>query len=249
MFKDKKGLILHLVLLGLLMGIGIVFLLGGFFNFGGDVKGQWQLDFLKNNYLEAQKELLKDDVIIKQVGLETARELAANGGYLPGEESNCGKEGDAQVWFKEGKSCFQGVKDAVAELAKKKLDQKMPGYGYSDINFNGPFLSGKGKKGEIGTELATYTFDTDFSVYLGYSFDDYRKIQEEGLRLVSACHGEEKLKECLDKTKFDYWSYGSCGSEKFPDSNSKIIKFCVTSPGLYYIGNELASYQVAFDFS
>jgi len=238
---------MHLVLLGLLIGMGTVFLLGGLFNLGGDVKGQWQLDFLKNNYLEAEKELLKNDIIIKQVGIETAKELAANGGYLPGTESSCGKKGDVQIWFKEGRWCFLGIKGIVADLVKIKLNQKMPANKYSDISFNGPFLTGKGEKVAISRELATYIFDTSFSVYLGYSFEEYEKIQEEGLRLVSSCHGQENLKECLDNAKLNYWKYGSCDNEEFSDS--KMIPFCISSPSLYYINNEIVSYGVAFDFS
>lgn len=242
---NKKGVVIHFVLLGLLIALGTAILYLG--DWGLEPKGQWQLDFLKNNYLEAEKELFKNDIIIKQIGLEAAKELAANGGYISGTESSCGKFESVQIWFKEGEWCFPGIKDAMTILVKSKLNQRMPNNRYSEVDFNGPFLTGKGEKGVVSRELATYTFDTSFSVYLGYSFEEYQKLQEEGLRLVASCRGKENLEECLDNAKQNYWKYGSCESEEFPDS--KIVPFCVSSPGLYYINDELVTYGAAFDFS
>ncbi len=248
---NKKGLVIHLVLLGLLVGIGSFILLSGTLDVETDIKGKWQLDFLTKNYQEAEKQLLKNEILIKQAGVEVAWQLVENGGYAPGTESSCGKAEEAQVWFKEGKWCFKGIATLVPEMVSEKLTTSIPGNTYSDITFSGPFLTGKGGKGVISREKATYIFDTSFTVYLGYSFDEYQRLQEEGLRLLASCVGKEELKQCLDMAKLDYWKYGSCEQEEFSDSS--IVPFCIASPQLAYLptseGQKLVTYAIALDFS
>lgn len=248
---NKKGLLIHLVLLGLLVGVGSFILLSGTLDLESDIKGKWQLDFLTQNYQEAEKQLLRNEILIKQAGIEVARQLAKNGGYAPGAESNCGRVEEAQIWFKEGTWCFKGVAALVPEMVTEKLTTSLPDNTYSDITFSGPFLVGKGGKGVVSREKATYTFDTSFSAYLGYSFNEYQQLQEEGLRLLSSCSGKEELKTCLDNAKLNYWKYGSCEEESFPDST--IVPFCITSPQLAYLptseGQKLVTYNLALDFS
>ena len=73
---NRHGGILHwgvlLIMAGLIVFLGLS--IKGSVTPG--VKGEWVVTFLKEGYFEAQKVLLKNDIIAKNIGQEIAVELA-----------------------------------------------------------------------------------------------------------------------------------------------------------------------------
>lgn len=244
---NKKAAVMFWAIPIFVAALVLYLVLSDAFSLAAEPKGTWQLDFLNKNYLQAEKNLLLLDSTAKNIGQETALDLARNGGFLEGQQSECGSVDGVNLWNIKEKFCFPDVEKNVKEKVGGKLKLRIKNGNFEEIKYNGNILSAKGRMDTVKSTVGSYTFDTSFSVYLGYSFDEYSKLQEEGLRLVSSCRENENLKECLDNAKKDYWKYGSCEDEGFPEG--KIVSFCVGSPGLYYIDNEQVSYEIAFDFS
>jgi len=254
---NKKGTLVHWIILGLLVALGIFFLMSEKSKFGIDVKGEWQLDFLKENFLEAEKKLLQTDSIVKNIGTGFALDLAENGGFEEGTGSDCGEYNGINTWNKKNKWCFtyQNLSQMVVSMAGERLSEKLP-QNFSEININGFFLTGKGKQDNIVTKNARYSYDTSFAVNLGYSFEEYALLEQEAHRLVTNCQNEKELKDCLDQLKLNYWKYSSCDAEEesYSESLRKVL-FCVVSPNLAYLPvggsseQKLINYKLALDFT
>ncbi|MBI2665533.1 hypothetical protein HYX12_02860 [Candidatus Woesearchaeota archaeon] len=207
-----------------------------------NIKGEWQTNFLRENFLEAQKILVKNNALARTVGREVILELAAQGGFVPGDSSECGILGTSNVWNKEEQWCLPDLKDNIAQLGKNKLDLALPGNEFFEISMDGTFFTANGPMREVKSKIGTYRFNDSFAVDLGYSFDEYSVLQQTASRLVADCRNIKKLKECLDAKKLEYWKYSSCNPEQelFPVLGRK-ISFCVTSPSLYTIPFEKTS--------
>ncbi|MBU0470183.1 MAG: hypothetical protein KKA62_05665 [Nanoarchaeota archaeon] len=249
---NKKGTIIHYIAFGLLIGIGVfLFATEEITGLAPDIKGQWQVDFLKDNFLEAEKEMLRTDVIVRNIGREVALDLAEKGGL---KTFSCGKLKGVNYWNKGKTWCFtnEAVKKMVPELVSNELNKKITEHQFTNISFNGPYLTGKGIKKTIATENAKYFYDDSFAVNLGYSFEEYAQLELDAHKLVDLCNNQEELKSCLDRIKLSYWKYGSCDKEEFTLSGTG-VPFCVVSPGLAYLGQgqdqKMTNYQLVLDFS
>src|SRR3989338_1244575 len=192
------------------------------------VKGEWVVTFLKEGYLEAQKVLLKNDIIAKNIGQEIAVELAANGGFPPETSSGCGRSKGRNFWNKEEQWCLPDVKNAVITQAQEKLALRLAGKTFTDIGYSSTFFFGKGSAETIKTNHGTYTFENGFSVDVGYSFAEYDQLTAEAQRLIKACRNKRNLQECVDGARNAGWKYASCDEEEFP-SEGRQIPFCVVS--------------------
>ena len=78
---NKKAMIFHWILFGFLIALGVFFVL----SFKEEIKllpkGQWQVDFLNNYYYAAEKDLINQDLLVKQTAGETIFQIALNGGF------------------------------------------------------------------------------------------------------------------------------------------------------------------------
>lgn len=249
---NKKGFILHLAVVLFVLGIILFLALTNKDVLNIDIKGEWHNDFLTNNYLQAQQELLKLDIIAKRVGSEAALELAMSGGFLENQQSECGTLGKVNIWNNKDKWCFPDFVVNLDQLAKEKFALKGK-ESFKEINYNGEFFVGKGEEKTITSEVGTYTYDESFAVYLGYSFDKYKSFLLEAKKLVNFCNKEHNLRTCLDKIKLNNWEYGACGSGEVFDSSNRKIKFCVESPtqSNVLIGDtyKTVKYNLALDFT
>ena len=236
---NRHGGILHWGVLLIMAGL-IVFLgLSIKSSVTPGVKGEWVVTFLKEGYFEAQKVLLKNDIIAKNIGQEIAVELAANGGFPPETSSGCGRSKGRNFWNKEEQWCLPDVKNAVITQAQEKLALRLAGKTFTDIGYSSTFFFGKGSAETIKTNHGTYTFENGFSVDVGYSFAEYDQLTAEAQRLIKACRNKRNLQECVDGARNAGWKYASCDEEEFP-SEGRQIPFCVvssatqlSSPALY----------------
>ena len=255
MRMNKKGTVLWWAIFLFIVGVA-VFLVRISQSTGLEVKGDWQMSFLENNYLEAEKELLMIDSVTKNIGIDIARTMAKNAGFVA--NSPCGKYLNTNLLIKDGKWCLPNIKDGFETLAKSKLNKKLSKYGYKNATYTGNYFYAIGEKKNISSKEGIYYFNTDFSVNLGYSFDDYMLLFEETKRIFSLCSLPEDLKVCLDKNKRDYWNYGACESPiDIIVPGEKQVAFCVQSPNLYTLPEgdgfvrtfSSVYYSLAIDFS
>ena len=243
---NKKGAIMHWILFGVLLALGIFFMgsKAGFVSV--QPTASWQLDFLQHNYLEAEKWILKTNIVARGVGTEIAQELAQHGGYKAAAPSDCGTIENINFWNKGEKNCFPDVSSAAVELAVAKLNQ-LSGKTFSSVGFKDTFFYGKSGKESIGTTDARYIFENSFYVNIGYSFSEYNQIKQEAQSLLAIC--TENVAACLKEKKPKHWHYLSCTNEPAIPADAQEIVFCVESPGKYKIHDEGVEYHFALDFS
>jgi len=261
--KGKKGSIIFLIVFfGIFVAVGI-FLMGVVKdNLDREIKGEWHVTFLNENYLESQKQLLKYDITAKNFGSKIALELAENGGFESGKKSTCGQVSGVNLWNDETKWCFPKVEETVSKLTTAELKNKFPNKEFLEISYSKDSFFSKGSKETITSDAGSYTFNAGFAVNLGYSFTEYDQLKKDIMGMM-VCRNENDLVSCLDGKKPNYWKYSSCENEVRPSSGDKQIVFCVHSPksGTVYIneailpilGNLQSSknvvYNMALDFT
>jgi hypothetical protein len=252
---NKKGTVLWWAIFLIIVAAG-VFLVRVNQGAGLEVKGEWQTDFIKNNYLEAEKELLRIDSTTQNIGIDVARTMTKNGGFI--ENGLCGKHLNTNLLISNGEWCLPNIEENFATLAKSKLNNKLSNYQYTDISYEGKIFHAKGERKSISSAQGIYYFNTGFAINLGYSFDEFYQIFDEAKSIFSLCSASSDLAVCLNKNKKDYWNYGSCGSlVDVIASGAKKVSFCVQSPNLYSLpwGNSFfrtntpVNYQFALDFT
>jgi len=220
------------------------------------VKGENQLNFLQLNYLEAEKELLKTEIIATNIGREVSFSLAQQGGFNQDSISPCGQISGINLWNKGAQSCFPEVKQIARDLALQRLSQALPTDSFSEVGFIGGAFFGNGSKVEIKSLNSKYTFRNSFSVPLNYYFEDYARFFADAQQMISSCRDRTDLRECITEVKPSYWKFGSCSAEFFPETG-RSIPFCVQSPlqSKFSLGTNLAVisvdaiYLLALDFS
>lgn len=233
---NKKGAVLHWVVFGLLFALGIFLISVATTDLGLKVKGQWSLTFLEQNYLEAEKELLKLNIVARKIGLGMAQELAEKGGYL--QTSSCGSLNQIPLWNKGSDACFPQVKDKATGIAKERLKEELKKE-FSEIGFKDNLFFGKGGKKTISSEVGSYTYDEAFVADLGYSFDEYQELEEKSRELIIRCKSENDLNKCL-QTLPAKWVIGDC--EKPGSVSGRQVPFCVESV-------QEIKYKFALDFT
>ncbi len=188
---NKKGALFHWIVLGLLLATGLFFM-----NFGevnkDAIKGEWQISFLNNVFLPAEHNLLSNDDQIRIISQQTLLDLGAKG---------CGEE-IYPLW--DDKDCLDSVKadDVFSAEIKKRLSQTFPERSYHDIEVKKNQVSGEGNRGEVINKkgfFANYSYDTDFSVDLGYDFDEFRQVLFDSEEIVSKCKNSPNMEGCLNK--------------------------------------------------
>ncbi len=249
---NKKATLIHWIILGVLIALGVFFLASKWSNVGIEVKGQWQLDFLEQNYLEAKKEQLKTVIIAKEIVSEIALELSSQGGFIA--DSPCGKLGEVQLWNQPGEYCFPNLPKNVAELADQKFKERLPPKQFSDFRFKNNFFLASGKEENILSKVGIYKYNSGFALNLGYSFAEYDLLKSQAQNLVESCKNQKEFLSCLEQQKQTYWHYSSCEKEQKPSSAERIISFCIESPNLgkVRVGNnskKAVQYHLALDFT
>ncbi|HLD72103.1 MAG TPA: hypothetical protein VJA23_00810 [Candidatus Nanoarchaeia archaeon] len=255
---NKKATMIHWIILGVLIALGVFFLASKWSNVGIEVKGQWQLDFLEQNYLEAKKEQLKTEIVAREIVSEIALKLASQSGFI--EDSPCGKVSgsgpvlDYNLWNKAEENCFPDIIKNVAELADQKFKEKLPQKEYSDFKFKNNFFLATGKNQATVSKVGTYGYNSDLALNLGYSFEEYDLLKSQAQILINSCKNQKELLSCLDQQKQVYWHYSSCEKEQKPSSAERIISFCVESPNLGTVqaGNnskKIIQYHIVLDFT
>ena len=240
---SKQGGVLHWIpLIVVPLAIMTFFLLGGV-RVQVEPKGIWQADFLYNNYLAAEKELLKTSITGKKIGLETAQELAVLGGNLPGIIPDCGNLNGVMFWNKADKFCFPDIKANVESLGKAKLNTATEKT-FSKIGYDKTLFYSVGGKETITTKYAQYTYDNSFSVDIGYNFDEYGQLFQEATVLVNQCRGKDI--PCISAAKPALWKFESCKKEVIHSSGTT-FSFCVESR--FTSNGEKLNYKFALDFS
>ena len=250
---NKKGLSFFWILLIMLVALGTFLIIYGNIEIPIYAKGDWSLNFIKNNYLPAERELLRIDQAAIFVGQQTAVELAAHGGFTTVQNPPCGKLGEITIWNKD---CFPGVTQNALSLAQDKLKTKLADHAYSEIGFRGTTFYGKDGFSEIKADNNAYKYKADFEVNLSYSLDEWNKLLQDANAMLNRCSNTKDLKTCVNGIRPAYWKYQSCSSDEFP-KDTRVINFCVESPNHYKlsIGTESVpvswpvEYSIALDFT
>ncbi len=238
---NKKAAVFHWIIFGVLVALGIFFV----YLQAVDItpaKGQWPLQFMEQNYLPAEKELLHRDVIARDIGRGVLQTMATLGGFKE-LSPRCGVLGTINQWNDGDQFCFPEAQKNAVELAQKAL-KNLSG-NFSEISFSGNYFSAKGPKLTMNSSFASYTYDASFNVNLSYDINDYEKLKVEALNLLSSCKAEKDVAKCVKEKKPADWLLGKCGAEW--KSSGKVIPFCVVVYGKENLVP--LRYQFALDFA
>jgi len=248
---NKKGAILHWTFAIFLVAIILFLSLQGRQENVSLVKGEWQVEFLQDNYFQAERELLEIDAIAKEVGISVIGEIASNGGYL--ESSSCGNVNGVALWKKD---CLLGYDGATVTLAETLLEQQLPEIEFSEVGFTNGLFWAKGPEQNVSTEDNSYFYKASFAIPFDYNLnEEYNQLQQDAFTLVAKCQAAENLQECLNEEKLLYWEVGNCNGD-YIEIDRKVV-FCASSPfsvrlpfgsGTYRSFQHL-EYQFALDFT
>lgn len=263
---NKKGTLIHWIIFGVLAALGLFIASTTNINLKTTgIKGEWQLQFLKENYLAAEKEELRLNLLAKELGRTIAQELAFNGGFKT--SSDCGIVDGIPLWNFEERWCVvepdRNVKASFLEKKRSGIPMEMQDIeevgidnsGDSDAADNSDDSSvffGKGVQKTVKGAVGTYTYPITFSISLGYSFTEYTDLQNEARNLVQNCRNKKELLGCLatwaQQTANPRWNLGLCG-ERLTTVTKRTLPFCVESPrGTVFAGKPL-QYQIGLDFT
>ena len=245
---NRRGAILHWIMFGLLISLGVFFLASrtGFQQI--EEKGQWSLDFLQQNYLAAEKQLLNTSIMGKNVGMAIALQLANHGGFQSDESTTCGTLAEVRFWNKEDTFCFPDIQKNINILGKERLTTELHKE-FSAAGYSGPLFFGKGPMETIQTNSGRYTFENSFAVNLGYSFDEYSVLETEAQQLLNACRNQRELGNCLRDHTTGHWHYKSCDREETIPSVTRTLAFCVESPTQVILQGVPIRYHLGLDFT
>ena len=233
---NKKGAVFHWIVFGILAALAI-FLMSTKTSFvTTELKGDWQMDFLKNNYLEAEKAKLKTTIAAQEIGKKTAIELGKKGGHLIA--SPCGQHQGKNLWNGPGQACFPNINESLEKYAIQEFQakgKKMFNISYADDDF-----LGTGEEKTIKTSNANYTYKEEFIINIKYSFDDYKEIIKQAQILLTKCKPQENLQACIKLP--NEWKIGNCQTSQA--ISGRILSFCVKAT------SELAiEHHFALDFT
>jgi len=245
---NTKATVIYWTLFVIIAAVGLVFFFSGQDLISVQSKGLWSVNFLQQNYLPAEKELLQIHIIAGKAGRETALVLAENGGFFPLTVSPCGAIGEVNLWNQGERWCFPDIRDSVSFLTKEKLADQLPEVLFSTISYDKTIFYGRGDTGEIKTDTARYFFDRSFAVDIGYSFEEYVDLQSAAQILVTQCRTERDLPSCLEQNLPVTWKYHSCPSPEPIPSNLRTLDFCVLSTGVQPDQFPI-QYEIALDFT
>ncbi len=265
---NKKGTVLHWVIFGILVALAVFFVMSKTGIIKQDSKGYWSLHFLKNNYLEAEKILLAQESIERDIAKDTILELAQNGGLQKTELSACGTLQQINLWNTKDHWCPLDPSANFSSHASAQLKQKIPSIAFNNIGYTKNTFHAKAKPQQLRTLLLkqanfpsdqNYFYNPSFAIELSYSFDDYTQVQNEAKLIVEQCRNTQDHLTCIDKTKPTHWHTGFCDNQQQkptgPATTDRKTIFCVQSPNGYTLptttANQLQSlfYTFALDFT
>ncbi len=243
--RSKKAALFHWILLGILLSVGTFFIFFNQFDFSSNVKGVWPLQFIRENFLEAELELLKLDVNAKNIGKIVLEKMALNGGFK--ESSDCGTVSDFNAWNEQDEWCSADVSSVAKDLAEEEFTAKFPQEKFVELKFDKDNFIGLGRVKEVVSPAGVYKFNNSFNVNLPFSLEEYSNLQGKAKLLVKNCQNKVNFHSCLDQNLnqeiFTSWHYSSCepAAEEFK-AEGRRVPFCA-------VGQGNLKYNFALDFT
>ena len=228
---NKKAAVLHWIFFGILLALATFTIFKGSVQLG--TKGEWHYDFLVDNYLESEKNILEQDIDAKKIGLEIIQELAKGGGFL--EENECGVHKQNNLWNNKDNWCFPTIDASLTKISLINFKELFPDRKIVSFGYDGDYYFGKGEMLTLKKEANSYTYQDSFYVDLEYSFDEYLILEQEAKALRNFCQSSSNLKECLE-VRGPHWKY--CSGEF--EAEDRAVAFCV---------DKTVTYKLALDFT
>ncbi len=236
---NQKAQIFHWTVIGLLVAIGIFFMMRTEVAPDIAARGEWQKNFILNNYGAAEAQRIGIEARAAIAGKEALQELAQKGGFLAAD-THCGEVQGVALWNKQEGWCTSSVEQAAVSLAEQKLIAAIPERRFSAIKFDGTFFSAQSPTGEIITSYGKYLFDTGFVVDVGSSLDEYTALHQTSIHLVNTCRNQRDMNGCIQHNMPEGWQRGSCAGESVSAGRQQL--FCSTS-------SSGGKYTFALDFT
>lgn len=253
----KKALLMHWIVFGIVGAIALfLVLMATIVRDQPELPGQWSFHFFQQMVMKAEADRFIQEQQVKHAAWQTAPDLAKEGGFV--NSPPCGMINDTALWNtkEDWNGCLPSIEENVFSLLTEKLNKQNVNKGYTSFRFSGTTLRGTSSQpGRVQSEhpfYQEYIFPQDFTIDLGYSFDEYDSLQQEAKRLVNTCQFKPNLKSCLEQNKPISWKFMSCAEERYPAFDQRQIPFCVKSSSLVLNENyqfQPVEYHFAVDFT
>lgn len=226
---DKKGFIAHwLLIIFLFVGLGIFFALFPKVNPSIGLKGEWQIDFLEKNFLEAERDKIATEKVARVILNGVLVSVANSGGSVVStivEEDSCGYKNGMPFWNRGKKRCFPELNDAVKTLFLEKMKTNFPDKNFNSVELTRNGLHVESDQVEITSEVGLYKYNLDFTIESSF-FESQTQLFREVEELLSQCTPEGDLVTCLTANMASSWHHRSCVNEVPFPTNTREIVFC-----------------------
>jgi hypothetical protein len=222
----KKATVLHwIVLLGVMVAMAAFFIASPKNEVAKGLKGEWQLDFLEQNYLEAQKEQLGMEIIARKIVLDSFSQVAQ--GQV---SSDCGFVGEIPLWNNGDTWCFPKVQAELSAKAKIKLQQELPEYDFT-IEVLPARIVGTSKIRNVTSKIGVYRYIPTFSFPI--EFTEFSLATQNAKVVRGACQEDVNLANCLGSNLPAEWNIGGCGENQA--ITSREVVFCANNKYLFAV--------------
>ena len=141
MIHSKKGALFHWIIFGILAALGVFLFMVQTTDVGVTTKGDWQLTFLRNYYLQGEQELLTTDQAALQLGYTMIPLLAKKAGFV--QDSPCEIIDGVQYWNKGAEFCFPEITTHLNSLFSTLSPQFFGAKKDYRLSYEGQELIGK----------------------------------------------------------------------------------------------------------
>lgn len=261
---NKRGFIaLHWIILVVVAAIGMFFLVMFDIDTGTNIKGVWQLSFVRAT-LDAEKDLLMIDAVARESVAQAVKELPQQ---ELAQDFGCGIYEGYALWNKREKFCELIIGDAIKNNINTKIKDKTK-ITYDEIIYSETGIVGKTGQTKvisssfefIPTEKKSaglfkeydsfliepfylrYEYNPGFRVKLSSEFGkQYDLMKSEAKKLLEKCRGSGDLRYCLEQNRAVNWKFYSCVGEEDYKQEERKVAFCVKSGE--------SEYRLALDFT
>jgi hypothetical protein len=251
---NKKGVILYWVVPVVFAAIAIfLYFAAQTFADVASVQGNWALEFSQFT-IEGEEQLFFQQQLVKHAAWRAALTLARHGGFR-GEDYPCGAIDNVPLWNdrEEWERCTPAIKENLFSAFREYIGNADKGY--QEVGTSGTMFWGRSDQYLIVESevpfFRRYVRSYNFSVDIGYAFEEYDTLRQQAQDLVSRCRNVRNLKSCLEQHKPPRWKFTSCDDERYR-SGDVYIPFCVESDAQVFDENytlQPVRYHFALDFT
>ncbi len=236
---NKKGELIHWILLGLFVALGIFFFTNQQPEAHQEVKGDWALSFKDNLFLDAQRTQTIQEFKVSQTVYSTLHNFLSRG--LVKTTSSCSPTNYYPFWNLEEFECFPDAALLISQEIQLALQEQFPKQKYQNIQLSRNMLTAQGITNTITQQepfYATYSYDQSLALNLRYNLFETELIVQQARELLYRCRNVKDFNSCIESQQPIHFQAKECQLDAKTEPLYRVVPFCVTSPNGVGIFNQ-----------